>query len=278
MDYVCARRAADGIAMDRWRLPVNVGTYLLLTVPIVGGSLLLYDNLRSSPAPVEPAPLSAPTPRATSAEPAHGPVLEGDRDAQIERRVREQVERLLRELPTKPAGSTGVVPATDGSGGSLPVQPPIELSGDAELLAGPNAQFDDRTLKVFRAYLDEAQRVERVERQTEMINKQLEGLGVSLSDSQRKAVVDATMKHQAQVRETFRQLPGGAEARDARQKAVNDLREAYTRTISDLVPVSEAEKIVKGLGGGAWRGDGVFPNGGGGRTRPVPPAGGDAGR
>jgi hypothetical protein len=253
---------------------VNVGTYLLLTVPIVGGSILLYDNLRGSSAPAESAPISAPAPRTTASEPAPGPVLEGDRGAEIDRRVRAAVELALRDVPSRPAGSTGVVPGTDGNGGTLPTVAPLELSGDAELLAGPNAQFDERTLKVFRAYLDEAQRLERVERQTEMITRQLDGLGVALSDTQKKAVVDATMKHQAQIRETFRALPGGAEARDARQKAVTDLRETYTKTIYDLVPVSEAEKIVKGLGGGAWRGGG-FPDGGGARPRPNPAGGGD---
>jgi hypothetical protein len=245
---------------------VNVGTYLLLTVPIVGGSLLLYDNLRSTPGPVEPAPITVAAPRPSAPESAPAPVLEGDRDADIERRVRAHVERALAELRAQPGTTTGVLPSTDAPGGALPVAPTIELSGDAELLAGPNAQFDERTMKVFRAYFDEAQRLERVERQAQMINTQLDGAGVSLTDAQRKAVVDATMKHQAQVRETFRQLPGGAESREARQKAVTDLREAYTKTIYDLVPLSEAEKIVKTLGGGAWQG---FPTGGGGaRARP----------
>src|SRR5688500_9354007 len=47
-----------------WRPRVNVGTYLLLTVPLVGGSLYLYDSLRGPAAPAsETAPVATPPPR-----------------------------------------------------------------------------------------------------------------------------------------------------------------------------------------------------------------------
>jgi hypothetical protein len=247
---------------------VNVGTYLLLTVPLVGGSLYLYDSLRG-PAPAQEAPpVATPPPREVVRE-VERPVLQGDPTSMTERQVRDLIERLLAEKRAEGAGTTGVVPGTSGDAAPLPFAPPIDLGGDPDSLTGPAAQFDEKTLTVFRAYLQEAQRLERVERQTQMVNSQLDALGVSLSQSQRQAVVDATVKHQQNVRDTFRQLPGGAEARDARQKAVTELREAYNKTIYDLVPISEAEKIVKGMGG-AWRGDGGLPGManrvGGGRT------------
>ena len=75
---------------------MNVATYLLLTVPLVGGSLYVYDNLRSParPAYEEPGDLQVPAPRA-EAKNEVGPMLQGDPTPQIERLVRETVERML---------------------------------------------------------------------------------------------------------------------------------------------------------------------------------------
>lgn len=240
---------------------MNVGTYLLLTVPLVGGSLYVYDSLRpSAPAPAENAAYSAPAAREPARAPADGPTLSGDPAAQVERQVerlvRTSLERWLEEQRARrAAGDASVVPGTEpGSpGGSTGSAPAIDLGADPLAHAeGAPGTYDERTLKVFRAYLDEAQRREREERMAEMVGANLDRLGVTLSEAQKKAVVDITVRYQNQRREAFRGFPPGQDSRDGRQKAAQELQEAYSKAVYDAVPAAEAEKIVNALG--AFRG------------------------
>lgn len=243
---------------------MNVGTYLLLTVPLVGVSLYVYDSVRGSShaATSDVAPVGAPAPREASVA-APGPVLQGDTSVQTERIVRETAERMLKELLAKGggAGGTGVI-SGGGSDAGLPAQQPLSLGSEPEAVEGPNARFDERTLKVFRAYLDEAQRLEREEREVKMVGDTLERLGVSLTDAQRKSVIDTTVRYQKQRREAFRNLQPGTDNREARQQAGKELRDAYSKAIYDLVPSAEAEKIVNGIGGFFRGADGGGPQGG----------------
>ena len=250
---------------------MNLGTYLLLTVPLVGGSLFVYDSVKGTPqaAGTDVCPVCAPPSRTPAPATPAGPVLQGDPAAQNERIIRETVERMVREMVAKSGASgTGVVAA--GSDGGLTPQQPINLGTDAASVEGPNARFDENTLKVFRAYLEEAQRQEREEREVKQIGDTLERLGVAITDAQRKAVIDTTLRYQKQRRETFKNLTPGPESKDARQQAGKDLRDAYSKAIYDIVPAAEAEKIVNGIGG-FFRGPdggvaGGFPGrGGGGR-------------
>lgn len=244
---------------------MNVGTYLLLTVPLVGGSLYAYDSLRKDPVGGgEPAAYAPSAPR-TEVRVVEGPSLQGDPTAATERIVRQMMERYLAEL--KGAGSApaaGVVPGGEGAAGGGAVQPPIDL-GDEPVPTGDGsgAAFDERTLKVFRAYLDEAQRREREENLRTSINGNLERLGVSLTDSQRKAAVDLTVKYWRERREAMQAIPPGQQSREARTKAGQDALAAYTKALNDALPAAEAQKIVEGLGqfGGGGRG---FDGGGGG--------------
>lgn len=250
---------------------MNVATYLLLTVPLVGGSLYVYDQVRSParPAYEETGDLHVPAPRA---EPKNetGPMLQGDPTPQIERLVRETVERMLKDRTGGAGGGTaasrtevlsGEAPASI----SLPQAPAIDVPGGVEGTEGPQARFDEDTVKVLRSYMDEIQRREREERSVRMVNGQIDRLSVALTDSQRKGVVDATLKYQAQVRDALRAVPPGQENRDARTKAVQDVREQYSKVLYDILPAAEAEKIFNGMGQG-WRGAGA---GEGGVVAPV---------
>lgn len=259
---------------------MNVGTYLLLTVPLVGGSLYAYDNLRSPAAPtvVESGTLSVPPVRPEPRPAGDGPTLSGDPTAQTEKLVRALVEQALRDLRGKASAAPGAgVVAADGAPPAATV-PLIDLG--PEPLPGSDGvgHYDEKTLKVFRAYLNEAQRLEREERMAEMIGSNLDRLGVSLNDTQRKSVVDITMRYQNQRREAFRTLPPGQDNREARQKASQEAHEAYSKAIYDAVPAAEAEKIVNAMGqfrGGGFDGGPAM----GGRARPqAPGAGGESGR
>ncbi len=261
---------------------MNIATYLLLTVPLVGGSLYVYDNRRSQPRPAydEGADLQVPAPRAEPKSEA-GPMLQGDPTLQIERVVRETVERMLKERTGGAGGGTASVRTEVRAGETpssitLPEVPAIDVPGGVAGTEGPQARFDEGTVKVLRTYMDEIQRREREERQVQMVNGQLDRLSVSLTDSQKKGVVDATLTYQRQVRDALRGVPPGQENREARTKAVQDVREQYSKTIYDLVPAAEAEKIVNGMGQG-WRGGGGADGnvvGPGGEGRPRTGAGG----
>jgi hypothetical protein len=252
---------------------VNVGTYLLLTVPLVGGSLYVYDGMRSDPAPVvlDTAPHAAPAGRSASAEPT-GPLLQADSSAQVERLVRETVERMRKEQQAS-GGTTGVLPSA-GSDGGLPgaSAPALALGSDPEAVEGPAASFDERTMRVFRAYLEEAQRLRQEEERTKRVLTTLDTLGVSLTDGQRKSVAATTLKFHAQARELVQKLPGG-ENLEARKKAGQELRDAYSKSIYDIAPSAEAEKIVAELGtfrgwmDGVAGGQGGLPGRGGGNGR-----------
>lgn len=247
---------------------MNVGTYLLFTVPLVGGSLFVYDSLRREPAhtPAEDVALSAAPTARPEAPAGAGPALQADPTAMVERIAREAVERMLRERgPAAAAPSRNEVV---GSGGreapvALADLPAIEVPGD---LGGdaPVGTYDERSLKVLRAYMEEVERRQREERNVQMLNDQLTRLGVALTDSQRKSVIEATMRHQQAVRETLRSLPAGQEGREARSQAMQQARDAYAKQVFDLVPAAEAERIVNTLGQG-WRREGaVGPGPGGG--------------
>lgn len=240
---------------------MNVATYLMLTVPLVGGSLFVYDQVKGDTRPkaADSAPdLVAPPPR-TEARREEGPTLTADPTLQVERIVRETFEKLMRErVGAAPAGESGTTTEVTGAGSiPLPDVPAIDIpEGGGDTPAGT---FDERTVKVLRAYMDEIQRREREERATQQVENQLDRLGVQLNDAQRKGVIDATLAHQRQVRDTLRAIPPGQQSRDARQKAVTEVREQYTRTIQNLVPSPEADKIINQMGQG-WRGPGAGGN------------------
>jgi hypothetical protein len=252
---------------------MNVGTYLLFTVPLVGGSLFLYDNMRAAPRQVvdEGIELQAPAPR----EPARNegaPVLQGDPTIQIERLVRENVERMLRERTGAAAARPEATTSTEVVSGSIPLpeMPSIDVP-DGGAFDAPAGKFDEKTVSVLRAYMDEIERRQREERNIQMLNGQLDRLGVALTDSQRKSVIDATLASQRQVRAALQALPPGPDNREARNQVVIAGRAQYTKVISDLVPSVEADKIINALGQG-WRGPGGVQGGNG-----VGPAGGGGG-
>jgi hypothetical protein len=250
---------------------VNVGTYLLLTVPIVGGSLYVYDSLKPEPAPVvlEAAPaVTRPEPRAET--PA--PLLQGDPSAQLERLVREEVRRHLAGQPASGA-TTGVLPS-GGSDAGLPAGAPSLLGTDPEVVEGESATFDEKTMRVFRAYMAEAQRLREEEQRVSRINRTLDNIGVSITDGQRNTVVAATLKLWTDALKLGTRFPG-VENAEARKKASQELRETYAKTVNDAVPAAEAEKIISELGSRPGWGDGVpgatMPNRGlGGRGNRQP--------
>lgn len=255
---------------------MNVGTYLLLTVPLVGGSLYAYDSLRKDPAPAEPAAYAPAVPR-TEVRIAEGPTLQGDPTAATERIVRQMLERYMAELKGSAAGTASVVPGSPAAAPSSGPAPAIDFGSEPVASSdGTPTSFDEHTLKVFRSYLDEAQRREREENLRNSITQNLDRLGVSLSDSQRKAAVDLTVKYWRERREALQAIPAGQQSREARVKATQQAQEAFSKALSDVLPASEAQKIVEGLG--QWGGGrGAFDGGGGGMRPGRPPGAGNAG-
>lgn len=250
---------------------------LLVNMLVTGGGLVIYDQLRDdAPAQtpsedvelsLEPELIEDTTTRVEQAELIGSGTDSLFRD--LEKQKREIAE--LRGLVAKLVKSGGDISAIEGgTAGPLPSMELPDLPEDAE-----PEDFDERTIRVLRQHLDEIERQRRQERVVEGINRQLERLGVELSDTQRDDVVAATVTMRDKIRDVWRNARGlDEEGRAALREEMTKVQDEYKTSLYNFLPASDADKIVEGMGNGGGRAFGMT----GGRRGGGPRGGGGGGR
>jgi hypothetical protein len=247
---------------------MKLGTFLLLDVLVVGGGILIYDAVRSErPEPKAPEVASisrtgdAPPP--IESRPESPIVLSGGGEAALLARLDELGRRIAVLEQTRPAPRA---PSTDETTpGGVPggnVQYPEGADLSLPDIANPeDPRFDPVVLARFRAYVEKVEQMRRDERAAEFVGNQIDRLGLSLTAPQKEQIVAATLKYQAQARETFRNMPRGDPGREERQRAFTELRDQYSKTVNSVVGSADAEKIVASLArwGGGFGDDGRNP-------------------
>jgi hypothetical protein len=222
-----------------------------LQVALTGGGILVYDMVRRPDAAV-PAHDAAPAPREISRtdEPrSEQPVLSGPGLEDAFRRIAALEARAPTASPS--SRSTSVVPGDDGDAADGETGTPLdpELSGIVDVGDPTAPRFDERTIRQFRALLDEAERRRSEERRREAIKGQLDRLELRLTPEQTDAVITTTMKFREKAVETFRDMGRGDPAERERRAAMReDLRQELGRSLEAIVPSADAQKIVEAMG------------------------------
>ena len=235
---------------------MKLGPILLLNVLIAGGAVFSY-HMVAGPAPatdntgygdemsVDPEPI-ADVETDYVAEPA----LQGVGDEVYRNKVEKLEKELasMKELLASLQVKGGKVSIEGGSGGAA--MPAIEMPIVEEGEEDP--EFTDDTLRSFRAMMEQVEQQRRDERIQEGLKRQLDRLGVELSEDQEQAVMKATLDFRQKTRNMWRGLPRGAddESREKRREAMEGMREEYSKTVYSLVPAADAEKIVNSMGRG----------------------------
>ena len=221
--------------------------YVILQVALVGAGILIYDQVRTSEAPpvfpddpIDVARAAEPAPREVEVLPPI--VLEGtgveamsDRLSALERKVAEARARR----------STEVVP---DSGYRPPVPSGVDGRDDRERDPETGHAHSTEDIEWFRSLKRGADQIERRERYVSMMNRQLNRLELSLTDSQRQSVIDTTISFREKVQQKMRDAQAKSLDRDARQAVLEQLRGEYESTVYSLIPATEAEKVVQSLG------------------------------
>lgn len=220
---------------------------VLVQVALVAAGILVYDQVRGSDPvdllPPEPSVvrLEAPAP----VEPPPPVVLEGkgvgvlvEQMGDVVRRVA-GLEKQMKER-TVVVGDSGYRPTpTPGAPGTEPGETYVDENGNTR-------RFADDEVAWFRALKGEVDAIERRERYVDMFGRQLDRLGISLTDEQQAKVVDQTIAFRAKVRDAGRAAAG--KTQEERRSAMDLLREEYSQTVYSLVPAGDAEKIVESMG------------------------------
>lgn len=243
---------------------MKLGPILLLNALITGAAIFTYDVVKGDAAPAdtptyEMGMTADPAPK-TGDDYTPEPSLQGIGDevwrAKVGKHEAEiaSLKELLAKLTAK-GGSSAAASGSDGPVASLDL--PIVNEGDED------PEFDEDTLRSLRKMMEQVEQQRRNERVVEGVKRQLDRLGIELSDDQEKGVIDATMGYRTKMGQMWRELPRGNddETREKRKEAFDGLREEYSKTVYSLVPAADAEKIVGGMG----RSTGGFDMGGRGR-------------
>jgi len=239
---------------------------LLVQVALVAVGILVYDQVRGSEPVGHGLPEVSVVREEVPAPPAPPPVvLEGkgtgvlvEKMGQLDRRLAD-VERTVAQRTTAAAPPDTRPVSGSGEGPVVPEETYVDENGIER-------RFSDEDIRWFRAMKDEVDAIERRERYVEMFDRQLERLGVSLTDHQRDKVVDATIAFREKIRDAGRTRT--TQTDEERRAAMEGLRQEYSNTVFSLVPNAEAEKIVESMGrypGFGWR---QRDAGGGGGRRP----------
>ncbi|MDJ0976789.1 MAG: hypothetical protein QNJ98_20200 [Planctomycetota bacterium] len=249
---------------------MKLGPILLLNVLIAGGAVFSY-HMVAGPAPatdnsgyeedmsVDPEPIAN-----VETDYVEEPALQGVGDEVYRKKVETLEKELasMKELLASLQVKGGSAAPSGSNGSSMPaLEMPIVEEGEED------PEFTEDTLRSFRAMMEQVEQQRRDERIQEGLKRQLDRLGVELSEDQEQAVMKATLSFREKTRNMWRSLPRGAddESRDKRREAMEGMREEYSKTVYSLVPAADAEKIVNSMG----RGMGFSPRmrGGDGNSR-----------
>ena len=230
---------------------MNPGIVILISLLSVTAGLVVYDTIRADD-PVQ-APINDVYDGSVTADPNERFEPEPELKGLGFESLMVRVDRLERENEALKAllskAHVGKI-ASDGSispAGDTPAfELPVVAEGESE------TDFDEDFMRSFRAAMEKVETDRRRERVLDGLNRQLDRLGVELSDDQRKQVVDSTLSYRERTREMWRELPRGSDeaTREERRQAFEVVRDEFSTTIYNMVPSAEAEKIVEGMGRG----------------------------
>ena len=229
--------------------------YILLNVCLVGAGIFAYDALKFGNG--EPGTASdeeavierAEEPRNLREEAPAPIVLEGtgmeiliDRVAAQEQRIAE-LEKALTERTSAVADA-----GSDTSSGDRDPWPGSAGWNPPDIGDPSNPNIDDGELRRFRAYMEAVEVARRNERMQTMVEGQLDRLGVALTPEQRETVVKQTLSYREKLRNVMTTSRRDDGEREARNEAIEAVRQEYSQAIFASVPSSEAEKIIQGVG------------------------------
>ncbi len=234
---------------------MKLGPILLLNVLIAGSAVFSYHMIAGPEAKDDNSGYEAPMsgefevdePEVATQEPALrgvGDEVYRDKVMSLETEVA-SLKALLAKITVKSTRPTA--DGTTSTGGpTAALELPVVEEGEE------NPEFDDATLRSLRAMMEQVEQQRRQERIEQGLQRQLDRLGVELSDDQEKAVIQATVGFRDKTRNMWRNLPRGGddEAREKRREAMDTMREEYSKTVYSLVPAESAEKIVNSMGRG----------------------------
>ena len=141
-------------------------------------------------------------------------------------------------MGTDASAATG---PTDGSATS-PLVPP-------DATTTPDVPFTEEQVSVARRIMEEVERRKDQERTEERVKQALARIGVSLTPDQEKAVLALVSTYQQKMRDVYR---GGFGRTDDERRAatekVETLRASWETDLRNIVPPSEADRVMEGMG------------------------------
>ena len=221
---------------------------VFVQVALVAAGILVYDQVRGSD-PIESMGPETPVVRIEAPPPAEAPlppvVLEGkgvgvlvERQGEFDRRLADLEKRL--KSRTVAVTDAGYRPSSTGA---------TDRPEEGKTFVDENGntrRFGDADVAWFRSLKGEVDAIERRERYVQMFDRQLDRLGVSLTEEQQAKVVDQTIAFRTKVRDAGRDAAG--KSQEERKAAMDVLREEYSQTVYTLVSAGDAEKIVESMG------------------------------
>ena len=184
----------------------------------------------------------------------NGPAIRG---ADVPSMTERDVVQLIRKHVNTSSGD--VVTSVDGTTASV-ARPKVEVSADDVQVSA----FREMMEKV-EAQRREEREAERAKAAEERMLKRLDRLELGLNDNQKQEVLAVHRTHRQKMRDTFTKLRESGAGREEFRAAMEPMREELTKSIENIVPGDDAQKVVQALGGGGFRGG--FDRGGGNRGR-----------
>jgi hypothetical protein len=164
-----------------------------------------------------------------------------------------QVKDLQDRLAALPAPAA----AASGPSGAGPATTALPSTFDP----AADGSFSESQVATFRKMMEEVDRRRTEEAQADRVRRELSRAGVNLTPEQEASVLKLQERYAAKMRELFRNGMGNNEAERQASLAQRDaLRTQYENELRNVVPASDADKIVEAMRRG-W--PGFFPRRGG---------------
>jgi len=221
---------------------------LLINVALVGGGLVIYDQLRSD-APsatyhtggVDPVQVSDLESRIARLEQSSGaPMLRtGGTEALVQRL--ESLEQRLARVPPPPR--------PDGPPAADDPRPPLERP-EMAATGDPAAQPSEDELRWFRRMREADEQARREERERQQLATMLSSLEINLDEQQMDKLVVAQRKMRDQMGDIWRNVRRGPDVdreqvRQEMTQKMDSIREEFSVTINKFIPAADAAKIVE---------------------------------
>lgn len=231
---------------------------LLINLVMVGGALVIYDQMQSSSggatydmSGADPVDLADIETRLARLESREGqPALAGGGNESILRRL-EALERSSPGAATVAAGDSGSAePSSDAP--SRPDSGPItSFSNDGDITEGEVSRF--------RKLMDAANEQRRLEREREALARTLEQLDIEMDDQQKEQYLAARQERRRMMGEMWQKLRENRTPDTPREEIMEQMNagrdkvnEAFAITLNKFLPTGDATKLVNHEGNNRW--------------------------